>query len=64
MDDSSLRKSATAVGMTFLVTAKDVTALAGADRTTTITVIGNETGGQSELTLTVYPITGSLSRVS
>lgn len=60
MDDSSLRKSAFAVGITFTVIAKDVTALTAGDRSGTITVIGNETGGQAELTITVAPPTGSI----
>ena len=60
MDDSSLRKSATAVGMSFKITAKNVETLTGTDRTCTITVIGNETGGQAELNIAVAPPTGSI----
>lgn len=59
LDDTSLRKSATAVGMNFKVIARDVTALSESDRSATITVIGNETGGQADLTITVAPPTGS-----
>lgn len=60
LDDSALRKSAFAVGRTFKVIAKDVTALSSADRAGTITVIGNETGGQADLIITVAPPTGSI----
>lgn len=64
MDDSALQKSAVAVGMTFRVRAKDVSTLAGADRTGTITVIANETGGQAELNISVAPPTGSIYQTS
>ena len=60
MDDSALRKSATAVGLTFKVIAKNVEQLSRNDRTGTITVVGNETGGQAELTIVISPPTGSI----
>ena len=60
MDDESLQKSAVRVGVTFRVIAKDVTALPVSQRTGTITVVANETGGQAELNISVVPPTGSI----
>lgn len=49
MDESTLEKSQVKVGMTFRLIAKPTDALNDDEKTGTITVIGNETGGQDEI---------------
>lgn len=53
LSESQLKESKAVVGMEFRVLAKDTKGLSESERSGTITVIGNETGGQAEINYTV-----------
>ena len=53
MSDEQLRQSKVVVGMEFKITANSALGLTTSEKAGTITVIGNETGGQAEINYTV-----------
>jgi hypothetical protein len=53
LSEDQLKDSKVVVGMEFKITAKPSLGLTTSEKTGTITIIGNETGGQDEITYTV-----------
>lgn len=53
LSESQLKESKAVVGLEFRVIAKSAVGLSNSEKTGTITVIGNETGGQAEINYTV-----------
>lgn len=53
LSENQLKESKAVVGLEFKVIAKRATGLSAGEKTGTITVIGNETGGQAEINYTI-----------